>query len=113
MYNHLNEQPEPPVVPPPPVDPGAAPAPADPAAVPPPEVPPEEVESLEPAVDLEAVDKLRQALLVNRDEIDYDEYSIVQQAITSDNVDLVADTIDSILGKSVEKTGEVHPQGHL
>ena len=112
MYIHLNEQPEPPEAPPPLVDPGTA-APADPATVPPPEAPPEEVESLEPAVDLEAVDKLRQALLVNRDEIDYDEYSIVQQAITSDNVDLVVDTIDSILGKSIEKTGEVQPQGHL
>jgi hypothetical protein len=111
MYNHLNEQPEPPGGPPSPVDPAAPPGPVDPAAVPPPEVPPEEAESLEPAVDLQTVDKLRQALLVNRDEIDYDEYSIVQQAITSDNVELVADTIDSILGKSVENTGAVQADG--
>ena len=105
-YNHLNEEPEVPPVPAPTVDPGAEP-PVEPTV----EVPPEEEPILEPPVDLETIDKLRQALLVNRDEIDFDEYSIVQQEVTPDNVDIIAGVIDSILGKSFENTGEVQPIG--
>jgi hypothetical protein len=115
-YYNLNEQGE---IPPeevpaevPPVEPQPAAPGEEVPEVPPAEEPPvEEEPPVNAGLDIDTVDRIRQALLINRDEIDYDEYSIIQQTASPDNISILSDTIDSILNKSIHKTGEIQPQG--
>lgn len=86
---------------------------ADLANVPDEEIPPVE----EPISDLtdeevNMIERTRQALLINRDEIDSDEVDMIYQPVTSDNALAVNDVITSILGKSLDKTAEIEPSGH-
>ena len=72
-------------------------------------------EPAEPTVtdqEVAMIEKIRQALLVNRDEIDSDELDMIYTPVTSSNALAVNDVITSILGKSIDKTAEIEPSGH-
>ena len=86
------------------------------------EVPP--VDDIPPVEDAPVVDatmtdeeigmleKVRQALLINRDEIDSDEISMIYSPITPENASDINDVITSILNKSLDKTAQIEPSGH-
>jgi hypothetical protein len=63
-------------------------------------------------IDLEGIEKLRQALLINRDEIDSDELDMIYSPVDSSNSTEISAAIDSIISKSIENIGKVTPSGH-
>ena len=62
--------------------------------------------------DIAIIERTRQALLINRDEIDIDEARLVFSPVTRDTALMVNDVISSILDKSISNTSEIKPSGH-
>ena len=52
---------------------------------------------------------IRQALLINRDEIDDSEYMYIQEPVSPDNIAQLDEIITSIIGKAGNNIGDVTP----
>ena len=93
---------------PPPVDDAAPPVDPVAGAVPPVEQPPAVEE--EPAGDVDALkiqmtDLVRKALLINREEIQPEDYARLATSVTGTNVDQMNELVNSIINSSSQDTG--------
>ena len=93
---------------PPPVDDAVPPVDPSAGAVPPVEQPPAVEE--EPAGDVDALkiqmtDLVRKALLINREEIQPEDYARLATSVTGTNVDQMNELVNSIINSSSQDTG--------
>lgn len=89
----------------PPVDPaGGAPAPVDAAPVDQPPVE-EEPDGDVDALKIQMTDLVRKALLINREEIQPEDYARLATSVTGTNVDQMNELVNSIINSSSQDTG--------